>query len=74
MQDAFVIYIFASSTTEWVIGRQYVPAPQEAVIGMITQRLGEGYRADIGSAHYASLDSLAFEGATKRNKPNLKVP
>lgn len=28
---------------------------------------------DIGSAHFALLDGLAFEGATKRNKPNLKV-
>jgi len=52
---------------------QYVPAAQEAVIGVITQKIGEGYRVDIGSAHYASLDGLAFEGATKRNKPNLKV-
>ncbi|CCO30743.1 Exosome complex component rrp40 AltName: Full=Ribosomal RNA-processing protein 40 [Rhizoctonia solani AG-1 IB] len=31
------------------------------------------YRVDIGSAHPATLDALAFEGATKRNKPNLKV-
>ena len=37
------------------------------------QKVGEGFRVDIGSAHPASLDSLAFEGATKRNKPNLKV-
>ncbi|EFI27164.1 exosome complex exonuclease RRP40 [Coprinopsis cinerea okayama7 len=59
----------------WVEGnsRRYVPAPQESVIGVVTQRLGEGYRVDIGSAHQASLDALAFEGATKRNKPNLKV-
>lgn len=28
---------------------------------------------DIGAAHPASLDGLAFEGATKRNRPNLKV-
>lgn len=28
---------------------------------------------DIGSAHSASLDALAFEGATKRNKPTLKA-
>jgi len=28
---------------------------------------------DIGSAHSATLDGLAFESATKRNKPNLKV-
>ena len=52
---------------------QYVPAPQELVIGVVTQKVGEGYRVDIGSAHPASLDGLAFEGATKRNKPNLKV-
>jgi len=52
---------------------QYVPAAQESVIGVISQRQGEGYRVDIGSAHMASLDGLAFEGATKRNKPNLRV-
>lgn len=55
-------------------GTQYVPAPQESVIGVIIQKVGEGFRVDIGSAHYASLDGLAFESATKRNKPNLKVP
>ncbi|KAF8890029.1 hypothetical protein CPB84DRAFT_1785226 [Gymnopilus junonius] len=53
--------------------RRYIPAPQEQVIGTIVQKVGEGFRVDIGSAHFASLDSLAFEGATKRNKPNLKV-
>ena len=37
------------------------------------QKAGEGFRVDIGSAHSASLDGLAFEGATKRNRPNLKV-
>ncbi|KAK7056902.1 exosome non-catalytic core subunit rrp40 [Paramarasmius palmivorus] len=51
----------------------YVPAAQEPVIGVVSQRQGEGYRVDIGSAHSANLDGLAFEGATKRNKPNLKV-
>ena len=43
------------------------------MIGVITQKIGEGFRVDTGSAHSASLDGLAFEGATKRNKPNLKV-
>jgi len=28
---------------------------------------------DIGSAHQASLDGLAFEGVTRRNRPNIKV-
>ncbi|EEB90540.1 hypothetical protein MPER_11234 [Moniliophthora perniciosa FA553] len=53
--------------------KTYVPAAQEPVIGVISQRQGEGYRVDIGSAHSANLDGLAFEGASKRNKPNLKV-
>ncbi|KAG9051684.1 exosome non-catalytic core subunit rrp40 [Tulasnella sp. UAMH 9824] len=59
----------------WVEGNavRYVPAPQESVVGIITNRSGEGYRVDIAGAHTAYLDSLSFEGASKRNKPNLKV-
>ncbi|EGN98290.1 hypothetical protein SERLA73DRAFT_91563 [Serpula lacrymans var. lacrymans S7.3] len=53
--------------------RRYVPAAQESVVGVVVGRSGEGWRVDIGSAHSASLDGLAFEGATKRNRPNLKV-
>lgn len=52
---------------------QYVPALGEPVLGIITARHAEGYRVDIGSAHPAALDALAFEGATKRSKPSLKV-
>lgn len=43
------------------------------MIGVVIARSGENWRVDIGSAHMASLDGLAFEGATKRNRPNLKV-
>jgi hypothetical protein len=50
-----------------------VPAAQEPVIGIVSARQGEGWRVDIGSAHQASLDGLAFEGASRRNRPNLKV-
>jgi exosome complex component RRP40 len=53
--------------------RQYVPAAQESVVGIIAGKAGEGWRVDIGAAHSASLDALAFEGATKRNRPNLKA-
>ncbi len=53
--------------------RQYAPAPQESVVGVVVSRSGENWRVDIGSAHMATLDGLAFEGATKRNRPNLKV-
>ena len=52
---------------------QYIPAAGEPVIGIIIARHAEGYRVDLGSAQMAALDALAFEDATKRNKPNLKV-
>lgn len=52
---------------------QYVPHPPEPVLGIVIARHAEGYRVDIGSSQAAALDALAFEGATKRNKPNLKV-
>jgi exosome complex component RRP40 len=42
-------------------------------VGTVIARSGEGWRVDIGGAHMAYLDGLAFEGATKRSKPNLKV-
>ena len=50
-----------------------MPAPQEPVVGTVALRAGEGYRVDIGAGQFATLDGLAFEGATKRSKPNLKV-
>ncbi|KZO96954.1 hypothetical protein CALVIDRAFT_536876 [Calocera viscosa TUFC12733] len=53
--------------------RRYIPASQESVIGVIAYRAADAYRVDIGSAHLATLDALSFEGATKRNRPNLKV-
>ncbi|KAF8713079.1 KH domain, partial [Rhizoctonia solani] len=66
----------ATKGNKWWIDRRasrYSPAAQESVIGYITYRSQDMYRVDIGSAHPATLDALAFEGATKRNKPNLKV-
>ena len=52
---------------------QYIPSQKELVLGTIIARHAEGYRVDIGSSQMAQLDALAFEGATKRSKPNLKV-
>ncbi|TFY83104.1 hypothetical protein EWM64_g913 [Hericium alpestre] len=53
----------ANNAKWWVESnaRRYVPAPQEFVVGMVTGRMGEGWRVDIGAAHHASLDALAFE-------------
>ncbi|KAI0056090.1 exosome complex exonuclease RRP40 [Artomyces pyxidatus] len=66
----------SANRSKWWVesnARRYVPASQEFVVGQVTGRQGEGWRVDIGSAHNASLDGLAFEGASRRNRPNLKV-
>ncbi|DBB18525.1 hypothetical protein WJX82_004744 [Trebouxia sp. C0006] len=59
----------------WVEGRQkrYIPAVEESVIGIITQKYGESFDVDIGGPFTATLPVLAFEGATRRNRPNVQV-
>lgn len=53
--------------------RRYIPVKEEKVIGIITNRGSDSYKVDIGGAMPASLPSLSFEGATKKNKPNLQI-
>ncbi|KAF9082152.1 Exosome component 3 [Mortierella sp. GBA35] len=53
--------------------RRYVAAQGEAVIGVVTGKTAEHYKVDIGAAQPALLGVLAFEGATKRNKPNHNI-
>ncbi|KAJ1952024.1 exosome non-catalytic core subunit rrp40 [Linderina pennispora] len=73
--SAGVLHSNPETHQHWVVSnkRRYVPAEGEPVVGVVVARHGEGYRVDIGSAHDALLPLLAFEGATKRNKPNLAV-
>ena len=71
---------------------RYIPQLGDHIVGVVTSRVGELYKVDIGSADqaYVSLPSsalslillffsafqisfLSFEGATKRNRPNLGV-
>ncbi|GAA94663.1 uncharacterized protein L969DRAFT_49438 [Mixia osmundae IAM 14324] len=54
-------------------GKRYNPSPSESVIGFVTYRGAEGYRVDIGASQPANLDALAFQGATKRSKPQLNL-
>jgi hypothetical protein len=56
-----------------ISSRQYVPMVDDMVIGIIVERLGENYRVDIGSAAYATLPILGFDGATKKTRPQLNV-
>ncbi|KAI6656969.1 Exosome complex component rrp40 [Oopsacas minuta] len=53
--------------------KRYVPMLGDMVIGIITGKMGESFKVDIGAYLPAQLSFYAFEGATKKNKPDLKV-
>lgn len=55
------------------VARRYLASPEDMVVGTVTERHGEHYTVDVGGSRRASLPALAFEGATKRNKPTLAV-
>ncbi|XP_063900964.1 putative exosome complex component rrp40 [Zophobas morio] len=70
----FVENVFKGRTLLYVNSSQkrYIPALEERVIGIITDRYSDTFKVNIGSSALASLDMYSFEGATKRNKPSLK--
>ena len=51
--------------------KRYIASRGENVIGIINGKAGDAFRVDIGTSEYASLSFLAFEGATKKNKPTI---
>ncbi|XP_012882014.1 PREDICTED: exosome complex component RRP40 [Dipodomys ordii] len=59
----------------WVDSQQkrYVPVKGDHVIGIVTAKSGDIFKVDVGGSEPASLSYLAFEGATKRNRPNVQV-
>ncbi|KAH3744624.1 Exosome component 3 [Pelomyxa schiedti] len=59
----------------WIDSNQkrYVPALEDLVIGVIVDQMKDFYSVDLGCSHYGLLPILAFEGATKRTRPNLQV-
>ncbi|KAJ6661654.1 hypothetical protein lerEdw1_013893 [Lerista edwardsae] len=61
--------------TFWVDSQQkrYVPVKGDHVIGIVTAKAGDIFKLDVGGSEQASLSYLAFEGATKRNRPNVQV-
>jgi len=66
----------ASAVHAWYVDgiqRRYVPAAGDRVIGQVTNRGMESYTVTLFSAHSATLPVLAFEGATRRNRPNLEI-
>ncbi|XP_053695858.1 exosome complex component RRP40 [Sabethes cyaneus] len=61
--------------TFWVdcYQKRYVPSRGEIVIGIVSQKAGDIFRVDIGASEPASLSYMAFEGATKKNRPDVNV-
>ena len=51
--------------------KRYVPNVGDNVVAIIEDRLGDYYKAEIRSGTIAYLPRLAFDGATKRNRPEL---
>lgn len=43
------------------------------VIGIVREKHADNFKVDIGAASLASLSILGFEGATKKNRPNVFV-
>lgn len=43
------------------------------MIGIVTQKSGDIYKVDIGASEQATLSYLAFEGATKKNRPDVQI-
>lgn len=61
--------------TFWVDSyqRRYVPVRGEHIIGVVTSKAGDIFRVDIGSSEQAALPYLAFEQATKKNRPDVNT-
>ncbi|XP_063431326.1 exosome complex component RRP40-like [Mytilus trossulus] len=53
--------------------KRYVAVKGDPIIGIVSAKAGDVFRLDIGSSDLATLSYLAFEGATKRNRPDVKV-
>uniref|UniRef100_A0A0N4ZKP5 KH_dom_type_1 domain-containing protein n=1 Tax=Parastrongyloides trichosuri TaxID=131310 RepID=A0A0N4ZKP5_PARTI len=53
--------------------KRYQPTINDFVVGVVTNVMVENIKLEICSLDHAVLSSLAFEGATKRNRPNVKI-
>ncbi|XP_066254952.1 exosome complex component RRP40 [Euwallacea similis] len=66
---------FRTPNTYWIESRRnrYVPKKGDCVVGIITKKSGDSLRVDIGSAEPACLSLSAFEGVTKKMKPDVNI-
>jgi exosome complex component RRP40 len=64
------------SNALWVdnVQKRYQAAVDDLVLGVVVDTFGgESYKVDLGGSQPAVLPVLAFEGATRHNKPNLPL-
>lgn len=54
-------------------GNYYYPKVGDMVIGIITQKTYEIFRVNISTNKEATLNSIDFEGTTRKTRPNLNV-
>lgn len=66
---------FKPPNTYWVESKpkRYTPKKMDHVVGIVLKRAGDVLKVDIGASELASLSTLAFEGATKKQKPDVQV-
>lgn len=53
--------------------KRYFPGLGDTVVGIVIEKHSEEYKIDILAHAAATLSVLAFDGASRRNRPNLKV-
>lgn len=54
-------------------GRRYAPCVDDFVVGVVLERGSEFSRVDIGGARDATLPNEAFEGVSRKNRPDVFV-
>lgn len=66
---------YRSPNVYWIEGHQkrYIPKKGDLVVGIVQVKRGDILKIDIGSSETASLSMFAFEGATKKQKPDVQV-
>ena len=53
--------------------KRYVPRKGDPVVCTVLRVTANNYSVSIGAAHAASLGTTAFDGATKTNRPRLRI-
>lgn len=58
-----------------VRSRRYIPQEDDPVVGVVLdpRAAADHYSVDVGAPHPALLPQLAFEGATRRNRPMMSA-